>query len=90
MYPLTQTAKKAKSEETKVGPTGKPLRRPDQPKKVKLRDKKTLPVPGTQWADDSDVSDLGEDEDLDIGAAGSFLAGLDAGALARWVVLEGC
>lgn len=59
------------------------MRRADQPKKVKLRDQKILPVPQTQWAGDSDVSDLGEDEDLDIGAAGSFAAGMDAKALSR-------
>ncbi|TXT06003.1 hypothetical protein VHUM_03764 [Vanrija humicola] len=73
------------------GPTGKPKRRPDQPKKVKLRDQKVIPVPKTDFAsDDEDDSDddimdmdLGEDEGLEIGNAGGFLAGLDAKALAR-------
>ncbi|KAL1412366.1 hypothetical protein Q8F55_000110 [Vanrija albida] len=75
------------------GPTGKPKRRPDQPKKVKLRDQKVIPVPKTSFAsDDEDDSeddimdmDLGEEEGLEIGTAGGFLAGLDSKALSRTV-----
>lgn len=73
------------------GPTGKPKRRADQPKKVKLRDQKVIPVPKTAFAsDDEDDSDddimdmdLGEEEGLEVGTAGGFLAGLDTKALSR-------
>ncbi|KAK4685523.1 nucleolar complex protein 3, partial [Tremellales sp. Uapishka_1] len=82
----------SKLDEVERGPTGKPKRRPDQPKKVKLRDQKTIPVPRTAFEgqDDGDESDdmmdLGEEEGLEVMAgAGSFLAGLDKSALSRSV-----
>lgn len=81
-----QSNKKAKAQpEREVGPTGKPKRRPDQPKKVKLRDQKFIPVPKTEFAsdDDEDLMDLGEDDELDIGQAGGFASGLDRNALSR-------
>lgn len=81
-----QSNKKAKAQpEREVGPTGKPKRRPDQPKKVKLRDQKFLPVPKTEFAsdDDEDLMDLGVDDELDIGQAGGFASGLDRNALSR-------
>ena len=66
-------------------------RRADQPKKVKLRDRKTIPVPPTAFrrthgVSDSDdaLSNLGEDEDVDIESAGRFLVGLDTNALTRY------
>lgn len=87
---------KAKAE---VGPTGKPKRKPDQPKKVKLRDQKVIPVPRTVFAkskravedgegdeddeEDFDDEDLGVEEGLDAEFAGSFARGLDPQGLSR-------
>lgn len=78
-------AKAAQVPEREVGPTGKPKRRPDQPKKVKLRDQKFIPVPKTEFdsEDDEALEDLGEDDELDIGQAGGFASGLDRNALSR-------
>lgn len=75
-----------------VGPTGKPKRKADQPKKIKLRDQKVLPVPETHWAgdeydSDEDIMDLGEDEELGLEGAGAFLASVDQKALSRWVLV---
>lgn len=61
---------------------GRPKRKPDQPKKVKLRDQKMIPVPRTDFASEDELSDLGDDEDLDVGAAAAF-SRLDANALSR-------
>jgi nucleolar complex protein 3 len=82
-----------KDDGPELGPTGKPKRRPDQPKKVKLRDQKVIPVPRTTFApsDDDDLDsdddimdmDLGEEEGLEVGAAGGFLASLEPKALSR-------
>ncbi|WVR07636.1 hypothetical protein IAU60_004678 [Kwoniella sp. DSM 27419] len=76
-------------EDKETGPTGKPKRKPDQPKKVKLRDQKVIPVPKTAYAesddDDEDIEGLGEEEDLDVATAGTFLSGVDASALSRSV-----
>ena len=67
------------------GPTGKPKRRPDQPKKIKLRDQKVIPVPKTTFGgSDDELLDLEVDDELDMDA-GSFLRGLDKNALGRWV-----
>ncbi|WWC72062.1 uncharacterized protein I206_106022 [Kwoniella pini CBS 10737] len=72
--------------EKETGPTGKPKRKPDQPKKIKLRDQKSIPIPKTNYASGSDIDedDLGEDEDLDVGSA-RFLVGVDENALSRTV-----
>ncbi|ORY33445.1 CBF/Mak21 family-domain-containing protein [Naematelia encephala] len=87
--PVNQSAasKKPKQE---LGPTGKPKRKPDQPKKVKLRDQKVIPIPRTEFdAQDNDDEgimdmDLGEEEGLEIGGEASrFLTGLDRNALGR-------
>jgi nucleolar complex protein 3 len=68
------------------GSNGRPQRRPDQPKKIKLRDQKIIPVPKTVFAGDDNGMDLDlgdeEDEELDIAGAG-FLTGLDKNALSR-------
>ncbi|CAK9783293.1 nucleolar complex-associated protein 3 [Cutaneotrichosporon oleaginosum] len=63
---------------------GRPKRKPDQPKKVKLRDQKLIPVPRTDYASASDdeLSDLGEDEELEIDAAAAF-SKLDPTMLSR-------
>lgn len=80
-----------------TGPTGKPKRKPDQPKKVKLRDQKFIPVPKTAFAsgaggggdaseddeDDFDDEDLGVEEGLDMEAVGRFARGLDSAGLSR-------
>lgn len=74
-----------------IGPTGKPKRRPDQPKKVKRRDQKIIPVPRTDFANDGGESDdeimgidLGEEDGLDtIEGAEIFLKGVNKTALSR-------
>ncbi|WVQ84650.1 hypothetical protein IAT38_006805 [Cryptococcus sp. DSM 104549] len=74
-----------------VQSNGRPKRPADQPKKVKLRDQKYIPVPTSAYArggeDDEDDSDavegLGEEDDLDMESAGRFLVGLDTNALSR-------
>lgn len=86
--------KAAAAEAAERGPTGKPKRKADQPKKVKLRDQKVIPVPRTAFAggaddsdgdsgSDSDLDDLGAEDGLEAGAAGGFLASLDPRALSR-------
>ncbi|WVR00141.1 hypothetical protein IAU59_007283 [Kwoniella sp. CBS 9459] len=88
-------------EDNELGPTGKPKRKADQPKKVKLRDQKVIPVPKTAFAgkqrgsdddedgddsdDEEDVGDLGEEEELDAAVAGKFMMGVDENALSRTV-----
>ncbi|WVF72950.1 hypothetical protein IAT40_007768 [Kwoniella sp. CBS 6097] len=87
-------------EDNELGPTGKPKRKADQPKKVKLRDQKVIPVPKTAFAgrqrgsddddegddsEDEDFEGLGEEEELDAATAGSFLMGVDEHALSRSV-----
>jgi len=84
--------KSKKDDGPELGPTGKPKRKPDQPKKVKLRDQKVIPVPQSVFAEeddsdfDSDLGDLGEEEGLEVGAAGGFLASLEPKALSRYVM----
>jgi nucleolar complex protein 3 len=97
-HPLTtQTSKKSRPSrpgkssshrETELGPTGKPKRGPDQPKKVKLRDQKIIPVPMSGFENDEGsedgLMDLGEEEGLEVGgSASAFLKGLDRNALSR-------
>jgi nucleolar complex protein 3 len=91
MWQLTerfQGAKNSKAEAPEKGPTGKPKRKPEQPKKVKQRDQKFLPVPKTVFgqngddSDDMDEDDLGVEEGMDFAQAG-FLKGLDRNALSR-------
>jgi nucleolar complex protein 3 len=74
------------------GPTGKPKRRPDQPKKIKLRDQKLIPVPTTAFAEEGQGSDSDDDSELDVGgdegleylqSAAGFLGDIDAKALSR-------
>lgn len=91
-----KAAKKAKGPKGKGKPSlddadpnersasGRPKRKPDQPKKVKLRDQKMIPVPRTDYASasDDDLSDLGEDDELEIGAAAAF-SKLDPSMLSR-------
>ncbi|OCF44668.1 nucleolar complex protein 3 [Kwoniella heveanensis CBS 569] len=88
-------------EDDGLGPTGKPKRKADQPKKVKLRDQKIIPVPKTAFAgkqsasgpgsiegsedEDEDFEGLGEEEELDAATAGQFLMGVDENALSRSV-----
>ncbi|WRT70179.1 uncharacterized protein IL334_007173 [Kwoniella shivajii] len=83
-----------------TGPTGKPKRKPEQPKKVKLRDQKSIPIPKTTFAakgkstrtqidededeDEDELDDLGEEEGMEAGNA-RFLLGVDEGALSRSV-----
>jgi len=74
-----------------LGPTGKPKRKPDQPKKIKLRDQKFIPVPQTTFAgaggededDEFDDDDFGVEEGLDAEYAVGFAKGLDKSALSR-------
>nr|XP_018260827.1 nucleolar complex protein 3 [Kwoniella dejecticola CBS 10117]OBR82985.1 nucleolar complex protein 3 [Kwoniella dejecticola CBS 10117] len=82
----TSTKPNAKRDEQETGPTGKPKRKPDQPKKVKLRDQKSIPIPKTSYASGSDIDedDLGEEEGLGAGSA-RFLVGVDENALSRSV-----
>ncbi|BEI82716.1 hypothetical protein CcaverHIS002_0305840 [Cutaneotrichosporon cavernicola] len=89
--PAANVAKKAKGPkgsalDDESGPDrgGRPKRKPDQPKKVKLRDQKLIPVPRTDYAsaDEDELSDLGEDEDLEIDAAAAF-SKLDPSMLSR-------
>jgi nucleolar complex protein 3 len=62
---------------------GKPKRRPDQKKKVKLRDQGVIPVPRTEFGgeeeSDEELEDLGDEEGLEAG----FLLGMDKNALSR-------
>ena len=89
--PAKKSNSQAESKKTEVGPTGKPKRKPDQPKKVKLRDQKFLPVPKSAWAGQDGVDsedefgddDLGVEEGLDAEFAGSFARGLDKTGLCR-------
>ncbi|WVQ74215.1 hypothetical protein IAR50_003809 [Cryptococcus sp. DSM 104548] len=78
----------AKDGEDTTQPNGRPKRPADQPKKVKLRDKKVIPVPESAYArdayDSDDLENLGEEEGMGAESAG-FLASLDAGALSRTV-----
>lgn len=73
-------------------PNGKPKRRPDQPKKVPLRDQKFIPVPQSSFAgpsgsgssDDGGMDlDSEEEEGLDIGDAAAFARNVDSQALGR-------
>ncbi|KIR29197.1 nucleolar complex protein 3 [Cryptococcus deuterogattii LA55] len=85
---------KAASTEDNTQANGRPKRKPDQPKKVKLRDQKTIPVPKSIYAqgsgdeddgmDDDMLEDLGEEEGLGLENA-KFLAGIDTTALSRSV-----
>ncbi|OCF61335.1 nucleolar complex protein 3 [Kwoniella mangroviensis CBS 10435] len=84
--------KTANSAEQELGPTGKPKRKADQPKKVKLRDQKSIPIPKSTYAEDQDgddeedLEDLGEEEGLGAGSASArFLMGMDENALSRSV-----
>jgi nucleolar complex protein 3 len=92
----TDEQNKKPAKETETGPTGKPKRRPDQPKKIKLRDQKFIPVPKTAFAgreengaddededEDFDDEDLGVEEGLDMEAVGRFARGLDSAGLSR-------
>lgn len=97
--PLQNKSKQPAKAKAEVGPTGKPKTRPDQPKKIKLRDQKVIPVPQTAFAksarvadaeeeegdddEDFDDEDLGVEEGLDAEFAGSFARGLDAHGLSR-------
>ncbi|KAK8853263.1 hypothetical protein IAR55_003965 [Kwoniella newhampshirensis] len=97
--PSASSSNSKSKTEQELGPTGKPKRKADQPKKIKLRDQKVIPVPrsafakGRNGADDSDdddgdedddlIEDLGEEEGLDVASAGRFLVGLDASAISR-------
>jgi hypothetical protein len=50
-----------------------------------------IPVPrtvydGAEDDTDDDLMDLGEEEGLEVGAAGGFLAGLEPKALSRYVL----
>ncbi|RXK36534.1 hypothetical protein M231_06193 [Tremella mesenterica] len=76
-----RNGKEGREEQTPSGP-GK--RRPDHPKKIKLRDHRLIPVPRTAYEDDSEIEDLGE-EDFDMKGLGSFVAGVDKNALSRSV-----
>lgn len=83
-------AKKSNATPKEVGPTGKPKRKEDQPKKVKLRDQKSIPVPQSEFAGrrkkrDSDEEDESEEDDgvddmMDLGEEDE---GIDASFLAR-------
>ncbi|WVW86217.1 hypothetical protein I302_108259 [Kwoniella bestiolae CBS 10118] len=86
----SKPTKPTKTVEQDLGPTGKPKRKADQPKKVKLRDQKSIPIPKSTYADgdeDSDeLEDLGEEEGLGATSASArFLVGMDEGALSRSV-----
>ncbi|KAL7418527.1 hypothetical protein Q5752_006985 [Cryptotrichosporon argae] len=96
--PAAASKKPKAKAERELGPTGKPKRRPDQPKKVKLRDQKTIPVPRTVFAGpaggngggDSDIDDdddVGMEDEVELEAfrKSGFLASADIGALSRSV-----
>lgn len=90
--PPASKKSKAASAEDSTQANGRPKRKPDQPKKVKLRDQKTIPVPKSIYATgsgdeddgmDSDMlENLGEEEGLGLENA-KFLAGIDTTALTR-------
>lgn len=89
--PAAKKAKAAPAEDNTQA-NGRPKRKPDQPKKVKLRDQKTIPVPKSIYAqvsgdeddgiDDDMLEDLGEEEGLGLENA-KFLTGIDTTALSR-------
>ncbi|OWT37457.1 nucleolar complex protein 3 [Cryptococcus neoformans Bt1] len=91
--PAPKKSKAAPAEDSTQA-NGRPKRKPDQPKKVKLRDQKTIPVPKSIYATgsgdeddgmDSDMlENLGEEEGLGLENA-KFLAGIDTTALSRSV-----
>lgn len=69
--------------------TGKPgFRRPGEKKKVKMKDRGSIPVPASMFEqeEDEDIDLEGLDGSL-VGAGASFLANLDTGALQRCVSL---
>ncbi|WWC91753.1 uncharacterized protein L201_006700 [Kwoniella dendrophila CBS 6074] len=66
----SKPTKSTNTTQQETGPTGKPKRKPDQPKKVKLRDQKSIPIPKSSFAskksnnqDDDDDDDDDDDED---------------------------
>ena len=81
-------AKKSNATPKEVGPTGKPKRKEDQPKKVKLRDQKSIPVPQSVFAgrrkrDSDEEEEEDEEEDDDMMDLGEEDEGIDASFLAR-------
>ncbi|WWD19680.1 hypothetical protein CI109_104142 [Kwoniella shandongensis] len=89
----SSSASKTKTTEQETGPTGKPKRKADQPKKIKLRDQKIIPVPKSSFAksdrnghgaDGSDDEDEDEDDDMmdDLGEE----EGLDVASAGRFLL----